>query len=269
MRYTGIRLLLVFVATNAAMILMLVSSMGSDNAWLSYILPGQFHPGGDNSGYWVFFSLWLLVDAVTSMGVALYMLLPALGKITAADMRHLKEMMLDRPEVPPSARRAVLDAIRDGYASVRQELFWGRMVLLLGAFFLVLAFSTMTFSFSRALPQAAMFVPQCDVAVEAGTPSCTRVAIGNAAVRGRDVELFTIDQIAGTVLLGAPEVYGIHIGSLANNPYNQAFAHFVFGFRTLLGLEVVLLLFSIIAGYGYRPEAIENGLADTHLSEPG
>jgi|GEM_PF-3101296 hypothetical protein len=247
MRYMGIRLLLVFVATNAAMILMLVSSMGSERPWLAYIMPGEFQSGGNNSGYYVFFSLWLLVDAVTSVGVALLMLVPALGKVTAVNLRYIGQLMRGRENIPDSARDAVLDAVRGEAASVRLELLWGKIVLLVGAFFLVLAFSTMTFSFTRALPHSRMFTRQCVAGQIACIPAGPGQIVDNRKVRGRDVTLFTVEQVAGAVLLDIPEIYGWHIGSLASNTANYLFDHFIFVFRTLFGFEILMLLFSAAA----------------------
>jgi len=44
--------------------------------WLARVLPGQFETGVNSSGYWVFFALVLLVDAVTVLlaGLALLIL---------------------------------------------------------------------------------------------------------------------------------------------------------------------------------------------------
>jgi hypothetical protein len=252
-RYTGIRLLLVFVATNAAMILMLVSSMGSEHPWLAYVLPGDFQSGGNNSGYYVFFSLWLLVDAVMSLGVALFMLVPALGKVTAVDLRYIGQLMLGRENISESARGAVLDAVRGEAASVRLELFWGKIVLLVGAFFLVLAFVTMTFSFTRALPQSRMFTSQCVAEEIACIPAGPGQIVDNHHVRGRNVTMFTVEQIAGAVLLDIPEIYGWHIGSLSNDTANLLFDHFIFVFRTLFGFEILMLIVSILSGRQMRP----------------
>ena len=63
--FTGIRLLLVFVAVNTILFLMLVTSMTSAHPWLANILPGRFETGVNASGYWVFFALVLLVNALT------------------------------------------------------------------------------------------------------------------------------------------------------------------------------------------------------------
>ena len=60
--FTGIRLLLVFVAVNTILFGMLLTSMTSAHPWLGYVLPGRFETGVNASGYWVFFSLVLLVN---------------------------------------------------------------------------------------------------------------------------------------------------------------------------------------------------------------
>jgi len=103
----------------------------------------------------------------------------------------------------------------------------------------VLAFAGVSISFARAVPDGAMFQPK-----------------GNAEISMGDVELFTLDQIAGAVLLDAPEIYDWRIGSLTNNPRNALFTNFVFLFRTLLGVMALLLLASLLRR-GVRPLAAE------------
>jgi hypothetical protein len=62
--------------------------------------------------------------------------------------------------------------------------------------------------------------------------------------------MFTLDQIAGAVLL---DVYDWRFGSLSNNTQNPLFSHFVFAFRTLVGLVTLLIFVS----FGRRRQAPE------------
>jgi hypothetical protein len=122
-RFTGIRLLLVFVAVNTILFLMLVTSMTSAHPWLANVLPGQF--GGDNSGYWVFFALVLLVN--------------------------------DRGGISEEARNSVLAVVREEAASARYQIAAGRAILIAGAIFLVLAFGSVTATVAHALPSDSLF----------------------------------------------------------------------------------------------------------------
>jgi hypothetical protein len=241
-RLNGIRLLLVFVATNTIMILMLVPSMTSKHPWLAYLLPGQFQAGGNYSGYWVFFALVLLVDAITVVVVALSVLLPALRDVTLADLDALKQRLADQAGIGEEARARLLENAEKQLTAARYQMFVGRSILIVGAAFLVIAFASVTLSFTRAMPQDSMFVVQC-VDENAACPPNRDVA--NASVKLRAVQKFTLDQIVRASLFGAPEVYDWHIGRLASNPHNGLFSHFVFAFRLLFGLILILTLVSL------------------------
>ena len=259
-RYTGIRLLLVFVATNTVMILMLVTSMTSRHPWLAHVLPGQFHSGGNYSGYWVFFSLVLLVDAVTVLIAALMLLLPALRDSEAVDERKLTRHTTARAGISEEAKESVLTALRQELVAARHQMFVGRTILLCSAFFLVIAFAAMTLSFARAMPEGSMFARQCIAGRVVCEPWMHTREVRNDDIRVREIGLFTLDQISGAVLLDAPEIYDWHIGTLANNTKDALFSNFVFSFRTLFGLVLLLTLISLrFGGWGNPrdPEAVE------------
>ncbi len=243
MRLHGIRLLLVFVATNTIMILMLVPSMTSKHPWLAYLLPGQFQAGGNYSGYWVFFALVLLVDAITVIGVALGVLVPALRNVTLADVSALRRRLEKETGITDDTRTRMLDRARRDMAIARYQMFIGRSILIVGALFLVMAFSSVTLSFTRAMPQGSMFVMQC-VDEHVACPPGTRQVL-NSTIRLRAIQRFTLDQMVRASLFGAPEIYDWHIGALASNPHNGLFSHFVFAFRLLFGLILILTLVSL------------------------
>ena len=238
-RFTGIQLLLVFVAVNTVMFLMLVTAMTSEHPWLARVLPGQFGAGVNSSGYWVFFALVLLVNALTVLAAALVLLLPAMRDGAHADEKRLGRHLADRAGLSDDSRESVLGALREEAASSQHQIAAGRLILVAAMVFLVLTFAGVSISFARAIPDGAMFQPK-----------------GNAEISMNDVELFSLDQIAGAVLLDAPEIYDWRIGALTNNPRNALFTNFVFLFRTLLGVMALLLLASLLRR-GVRPPAAE------------
>jgi hypothetical protein len=240
-RFSAIRLLLVFVATNTIMILMLVPSMTSQHPWLAYFLPGQFQEGGNYSGYWVFFALVLLVDAVTVIAVALSVLLPALRGVMQGDLEALQRRLTDASGIALETRKTLIAEAREEVRDARYQLFMGRSILILGAFFLVFAFASVTLSFSRAMPDSDMFIAEC-LDLKAGCPGAR--AVVNKAVKVPDIQRFTLDQIAAASLLGAPEIYRWHIGFYVNNPAHGLFSHFVFGFRLAFTLILILVIVS-------------------------
>ncbi len=97
---TGIRLLLVFVAVNTILFAMLVTAMTSTHPWLANFLPGGFETG-NGSGYWVFFSLVLLVNAVTVL----------LAGFVMIDARDVFGPARSRPRRPPARNAPASPAI--------------------------------------------------------------------------------------------------------------------------------------------------------------
>lgn len=254
MRFSGIRLLLVFVATNTIMILMLVPSMTSRHPWLALILPGQFQAGGNYSGYWVFFALVLLVDAITVIAVALSVLLPGLRAMARLDLAAFKERLLHQAGIADEVRARMIADAEEELSDARYQMFVGRSILIGGAVFLVLAFSSVTLSYTRAMPEGSMFVREC-----IGTVQCLPGSrdVTNSAVKLRQVQNFTLDQIARAALFGAPEIYDWHIGDLASNPRNGLFSHFVFAFRLSFALILILTLISLRLPLAHDGEAAE------------
>ena len=225
------------------MILMLVPSMTSQHPWLAYFLPGQFQAGGNYSGYWVFFALVLLVDAITVIAVGLSVLLPALGEVLRGDLETLQHRLTDASGVPADLRARLIAQSQADLDANGYQMFIGRSILVAGAIFLVFAFTSVTLSFSRALPQGSMFVTEC-LDVKAGCAAGSREAV-NATVKVGDVQRFAIDQIARVTLVGAPDVYGFHAGIYTNNPGNVLFSHFIFAFRLAFAVILVLVIVSL------------------------
>jgi hypothetical protein len=232
-RFLGIRLLLVFVAINLIMFLMLVTSMTSAHPWLSHVLPGQFETGVNSSGYWVFFALVLLVDAVTVLAAGLVLLIPAMSEGASVNEQRLSRHLVDRGGVSDGAKESIFVAMREEVLDARYQMLVGRAILFAGAIFLCFAFFAVSLSFTRALPDARMY-------------ATISSPIPNSTVTPVDVEKFTADQIAGAALLNAPAVYGIYFASLTNNSQNGLYTNFVFAFRTLLGLVLLLIVISLL-----------------------
>jgi hypothetical protein len=239
-RFTGIQLLLAFVAVNTVMFLMLVTAMTSETPWLARVLPGQFGAGVNSSGYWVFFALVLLVNALTVLIAGLVLVLPALRDGAHTDEKRLARHLADRAGLSDDSKDAVLAALREDVLSAQYQLTVGRLILAAGMIFLVLAFAGISISFARALPQGQMYRPAANSAITMG-----------------DVYTFTADQIAGAVLLDAPEIYDRHFGSLTSNPGNALFTNFVFAFRTVLGFMMLLLIATLFRRGAPKPKKVK------------
>jgi hypothetical protein len=229
-RFTGIRLLLVFVAVNTILFLMLVTSMTSAHPWLATVLPGQF--GGDNSGYWVFFALVLLVNAVTVLLAGIVLVFPALLD-SPVDERKLAHLLTDRGGISEEARNSVLAVVREEAASARYQIAAGRAILIAGAIFLVLAFGSVTATVAHALPSDSLFANAAGL-------------VTDGTVTTNQVWLFTGDQVMGALLLDIPEIYHWHLTDLVNNPSAPVFASFVFAFRAVLGWVTLATIITLM-----------------------
>jgi hypothetical protein len=229
-RFTGIRLLLVFVFINTVLFLMLVTSMTSAHPWLANVLPGQF--GGDNSGYWVFFALVLLVNAITVLLAGIVLVFPALLD-SPLDERRLDRLLTDRGGISEEARNSVLAVVREEAASARYQIAAGRAILIAGAIFLILAFGSVTATVAHALPSDSLFA-------NAAGP------VGDAAVTTNQVWRFTADQVMGAILLDIPEIYHWYLSDLVNNTHATVFTSFIFAFRALLGWVTLATILTLL-----------------------
>lgn len=232
--FTGIRLLLVFVAVNTILFAMLVTSMTSDHPWLANFIPGGFETGVKGSGYWVFFSLVLLVNALTVLLAGFVMVVPAMF---ASPLDPAKvERMLDRAGVAGDSKDACLAATREEAAASRSQVAVGRAILIVGALFFVLAFAAVSITTVHALPYDQMFE------TEDGP-------VDNVHVQNDAVWRFTADQISGALLLDIPEIYDWHFGDLVNATDNRLFTDFVFAFRALLGWVGLATVMTLTRGF--------------------
>jgi hypothetical protein len=232
--FTGIRLLLVFVAVNTILFGMLVTSMTSAHPWLANVLPGRFETGVNASGYWVFFSLVLLVNALTVLLAGFVLVFPALLDGGPLDSRKI-EQLLDRAGLSDESKEACLAAVAEQASVARAQISVGRAILIVGAVFLVLAFAAVSITMAHALDGASMFV-------NAAGP------VANASVTTEQMWRFTADQISGALLLDVPEIYEWHFGNLANDTQARLFTDFVFAFRAVLGWVGLATVITLLRG---------------------
>jgi len=250
-RFTGIRLLLVFVGINLVMFLMLVTSMTSAHPWLANVLPGQFETGVNSSGYWVFFALVLLVDALTVFIAGLALMLPALFEGAPVDERRLTRHLVDRGGVSDAVKEAIFVSLREDAVNAYYQLVVGRAILFCGAIFLILAFFAVSYVFTRAVPDGAMF----QSAVPVQTTNAGKVAdltvigyasVKNSTVRANQIARFTADQVVAAVTLNAPHIYGFRFVALSSNPKLPFFTYFLFAFRLILIFTLLLMVISFL-----------------------
>jgi len=247
------------------MFLMLVTSMTSAHPWLARVLPGHFEAGVNSSGYWVFFALVLLVDAVTVLIAGLALLFPAMLDSAAVEERRLARHLVDRGGVSEEAKESIFVAMREEVLAAHYQIVVGRTILFASAIFLVFAFFAVSLSFARALPDGSMFVSQCIEGRVICEPGLQTREVKNADIHLHDVGLFTIDQISGAALLNAPEVYGWHFGTLTNNSANGLYTNFVFTFRAITGFVLLLIVISLFRR-GQKPSREKKTIASVEAA---
>jgi len=248
-RFTGIRLLLIFVGINLVMFLMLVTSMTSAHPWLAHVLPGHFETGTGSSGYWVFFALVLLVDALTVFITGLALILPAMFEGAPVNERRLTRHLVDRGGVSEEAKEAIFVALREDAVNTHYQLLVGRAILFAGGLFLVGAFFAVILTFARATPDGHMFVkPGIAVATtDKAIPLYTHSQpVANKDVRSGDLAAYTVDQVLAAVALNAPAIYGIRFAPIVKGAGVPVFTHFIFAFRIVLILTLALLVISFL-----------------------
>jgi hypothetical protein len=246
-RFTGIRLLLVFVGINLLMFLMLVTSMTGAHPWIARILPGHFESGTDSSGYWVFFALVLLVDAVTVFIAGLAVMLPAMIDGAPLAERRLTRLFVDRAGMSEEAKEAIFVGLREDAVNAHVQLIVGRSILLAGAIFLAAAFFAVVFTFTRAAPSGELFAqPGLIASHEERSLGLGLIPVENKSVRTRQIVEYTADQVLAAAALNAPAIYGVQFAPVVHNPRVPLFTHFVFAFRTILGFTLVLLVISFL-----------------------
>jgi hypothetical protein len=248
-RFTGIRLLLLFVGINFVMILMLVTSMTSAHPWLANVLPGRFETGVDSSGYWVYFALVLLVDAMTVFVAGLALMLPAMLEGAPANERRLTRHLMDRGGVSEAQKEAIFVSLREEAVGTHHQLMVGRTIFLVGAVFLIVAFFAVILSFARAVPDGTMFAHPADAVATAGNAApCTprTLPAANKDVRSREVALYTADQTLAAVTFNAPAIYGVRFAPIVKNAGQPLLTHTVFAFRLIIGFSLLLTILSFL-----------------------
>ena len=242
--FTGIRLLLVFVGVNTILFAMLVTSMVSAHPWLARVLPGQFGVGVNSSGYWVFFSLVLLVNAITVLLAGFALVFPALTDGTPVNERRLVKLMQNRSGISDDARQSCLVTVREETAAFHQMVTLGRVILISGIVFITLAFMAVSYSMAHAIPWGHMFSDRTG-------------AVANSTIGFDAIWRFTADQISGALLLGIPEIYHRHFIHMVNNIDDPFYSTFVLAYRTVLGFVVLIVVLTLLRGRGRRVAVVQ------------
>jgi hypothetical protein len=151
---------------------------------------------------------------------------------SAVEERRLARHLVDRGGVSEEAKESIFVALREEVVTAHHQIVIGRGILFAGVIFLVFAFFAMSLSFARAQPDGLMYA-------DAAGP------VRNQTVTALEMERFTADQIAGAVLLNAPDIYGWHFSALKNDSASPVYTNFVFCFRAATGFVLLLIVISL------------------------
>lgn len=187
--------------------------------------------------------LLLLANAVVVLVLGAILIFPALVD-SPADEKKLENLLARHPSVPHGTRRSVLFSIREDVERLRRRASTGRMTLLTGAMFLIVAFGSATATITRVQPADSIL-------------STTRGPVPNRAVTTEEAWRFTGDQVSGALFLDIPELYQWYLTDLVNNTKAPAFTTFTFGFRAVLGWVSLAVMLTLARSLRLRRKAPE------------
>ena len=110
-----------------------------------------------------------------------------------------------------------------------EEIDAARWIFRIGALLFVIAVPLVLFTFARAEPDGRMFTDDYN-------------PVANSAVSFEQVALFTVDQAASAVSVGAPELFGLKVGPLDLNRREPWMPPTILAFRIIATLTFFLAL---------------------------
>jgi hypothetical protein len=218
------RKLRVCLALNAFLVLSLAAAMTSGNLWSASALKIA--------------ALLLLVNAIVVLIVGAILIFPALLD-SPADEKKFESLLARHAGLTGDVRNAVLASIRAEADALRQRAHMGRVTVVTGAIFLILAFGSATATLTRVLPADSI------LANSAG-PVLNQKITEEAAWR------FAGDQVSGALFLDIPELYHWYLTDLVNNTKAPAFTTLTFAFRAVLGWVSLVTMITLARSFRLR-----------------
>jgi hypothetical protein len=187
-------------------------------------------------------ALLLLANAVVVLIAGAILIFPALLD-SPADEKKFGALLARHTGLTEELRSTVLESIRAESDALRQRAHLGRMVVVTGAMFLILAFGTATSTITRLLPSESVFANSSGPVV-------------NASITREQAWRFTGDQVSGALFLDIPELYHWYLSGLVNNRNAPAFTTFTFAFRAVVGWASLVTMITLARSFRLRRKSV-------------
>ncbi len=256
----GRNFLICFALLNILLIGLFAYAVMKQPGLLPTFLPGRFGvtASPDLSGNTLFYALLLLVDSALFLIFGVGGTWHALWAGLRISPRKMRWFLHERAGLASDISGVVAVAVQEEEKEELEYLGHARFLLWVGLILFVVALPAVCLTYTHAAPNGAAIFEN------SGKP------IANSAVTNDMVERFTVDQLAGGLLLDIPEIFHLRATPVETNGANLLLGLLVLFYRTLVGFGVLLLIVGIRRASALRSYAMEVAMpvADIVAMEP-
>ncbi len=256
----GRNFLISFAVLNILLVGFFAYAVMKQPGLLPNFLPGKFGATAspDLSGNMLFYALLLLVDSALFLIFGVGGTWHALWAGLRISPRKMRWFLHERAGLANDISGVVATAVQEEEKDELEYLHHARQILLVGLVLFIVALPFVCLAYTHAAPAGAAIFEN------AGKP------IANSAVTNDVVERFTVDQLAGALLLDIPEIFHLRATPVETNGANLLLGLLVLLYRTLVGFGVVLLIVGLRRANALRSYAMEVAMpvADIVAMEP-
>jgi len=218
------RKLPMYLAVNGILFLFVAAMMTNGAFW--------------NAGLLKSAALLLLANAIIVLIVGAVLIFPVILD-SPADERKFGNLLARHTAISHEIRSAVLAGLRAETDALRQCAHIGRLTVITGAIFLMVAFGSATAVITRVLPSDSILADRSGPLLD-------------SKITPEDAWRFTGDQISGALFLDIPELYHWYLADLVNNTKAPAYTTFTFAFRAVLGWVSLVTMITLARSFRLR-----------------
>jgi hypothetical protein len=246
----GRNYIICFLVLNALLIGPFVYALLKRPGLMSSFLPGTF--GGsmspDLSGNMLFLALLLLVNALLALVFGIGGTWHGLWAGLRISPRKMRWLLHERAGLASDISGIVAAAVQEEEKAEIAYIGHARGLLFVGLVLFALALPALCIAYTHAAPDSSPIFEQ------AGQ------TIPNGSVGQNTIVRFTVDQLAGGLLLDVPEIFHLRATPVETNGANLLLGLVVLLYRTLIGLGVLLLYIGMRRSAALRAFAMETPL---------
>ncbi|HEY5347583.1 MAG TPA: hypothetical protein VIJ72_05280 [Rhizomicrobium sp.] len=250
------RILIAIILVNVAIAAALYFTGAQVSTALSGLLPGKFGAslGPDMTGNHLAAALVLFLDALIFHVFGFGALLRASRHALLIGPDRIERLLGHTAGLSREDVAATSFAVAEEQKSEIGVLRTGRSLVWIGGILLLLAFPAVCFTYAHA--------------DAGGTPLLANsgTAIANGALAAKDAGMFTVDQLAGAILLDIPAIYKWHATSVGPNDAHAGLKAFALLFHILVKLVVLASIFALWRGAQLRSYVLRMAGPEEKLS---